>query len=61
MARKALRKPERSWRVWAAMTAAVGVGGGMCFEAERMGAWHVRLLDEEDKEDKEERHATERH
>ena len=41
-----------------AIKAAVGVGGGMCFAAERMGSWHVRLLDETDKE---ERHATERH
>ena len=32
-----------------AMKAAMGVGGGMCFAAGRMDAWHVRLLDETDK------------
>ena len=41
-----------------AIKAAVGVVGGVCFAAERMGSWHVRLWDETDKE---ERHATERH
>ena len=42
----------------AAMKAALGVGGGMCFAAGRMDACHVRLLDETDKK---ERHATKRH